>query len=145
VKKALRILGFAGLAVGVLAYPAAFAMDRVAGQDVILVSPRDEAQIAIERFNWESEGSPKAPVHIAEIYGNPFEKGRPMRLVAPRAEALFHPPEAPEVTLFFKKDSENPFQAMTLWYFAFPATIGGLVAGALLLWLSCRKKAEPAA
>lgn len=144
-KKILRILGLAGLAVGVLAYPAAFAVDRAAGMDVILVSPRDEAGIAIERFNWESEGSPRAPVHIAEIYGNPFEKGAPTRLVFAKEGNLLRPKEDPATTLYLLRGDDHPLQAMTLWYFALPSTIGGLVAGAVLLWLSCRKGAAPAA
>ena len=144
-KKAFRILGIAGLAVGVLAYPAAFAIDQAAGVDVILASRYDEAVSAIERFNWQNEGSPRDPAQVAGIYGKPFNEGRPVRLVSPSKDALFHPPEAPEVTLYFKKDSDNPLQVKSLWFFALAATLGGLVAGGGLLWLSCRKKGAAAA
>jgi hypothetical protein len=137
VKKALRVLGFAGLAVGVLAYPAAFAVDRAAGTDALIVQAADADSVATNRGMWEINGSPKA--EVPGIYGSPTKA--PVRLVCAKAEALVRPPEDPSLTLYLMQAGDHPLQAQTLWYFALPATLGGLVAGALLLWLSGRKKA----
>jgi hypothetical protein len=142
-RKALRILGFAGLAVGVLAYPLAFAADRAAGVDAIVVAAADDKSVEVNRGLWELNDKPKDGV--ASIYGTPA-KGT-VRLVAPPADRVLHPKEDPSLTLYLARTGDHPLQAQTLWYFALPSTIGGLVAGTALLWIACRmkKKDAPAA
>jgi hypothetical protein len=139
--KPLRLLGIAGLALGVFAYPAVLLLDRSCGTEVIMIAPRDEGDVALERFNWTNEGARKEPHLVAEIYGKPFDKGETKRLLSPDAAKILHPKEDPTVTLFLKGDQDNPLQVQTLWYFAPFLAAGGLGAGGLLFWLSCRKKA----
>lgn len=131
-KKVLRALGFAGLAVGALAYPAAFALDRAAGTDALIVTAADAAIVEVNRAGWD--GTSK--VEVPGLYGSPF-KGTE-RLVFADPANLLHPKEDPSQTLYLLKGSDHPLQAQTLFYFALPATVGGLLAGAALLWLACR-------
>ena len=136
----LRVLGFAGLALGVLAYPAAWAVDRAAGTEVLIVMARDAASEETERGLWELNGSERA--EAASIYGTPTKE--PVRLVFADPARVLRPKEDPSLVLYLLRDGD---QAQTLWYFALPATAGGLVAGAALLFLSSRmkrKKADPA-
>lgn len=135
-KKALRILGFAGIAAGVLAYPAAFAMDRAAGTDALIVQAADPVSVETNRGLWELNGSEKA--EVPGIYGSPTKA--PTRLVCAKAANLLQPKEDPARTLYLLKGDDHPLQAQTLWYFALPSTIGGIVAGTVLLWLSRRRK-----
>lgn len=135
-RKVLRLLGFAGIAVGVLAYPLAFAADRAAGVDALVVAAADDRSVEVNRGLWELNDRPKDGV--ASIYGTPA-KGT-VRLVAPPADRILHPKEDPSLTLYLSRAGDHPLQAQTLWYFALPTTIGGLVAGAGLLWLACRMK-----
>ncbi len=131
-KKVLRVFGFAGLAVGVLAYPAAFALDRAAGTDALVVTAADAAIVEVNRATWD--GTSKA--EVPGLYGSPFKA--PERIVFADPANLLHPKEDPTQTLYLLKGSDHPLQAQTLFYFALPATIGGLIAGAALLWLACR-------
>jgi len=140
-KKALRILGFAGIAVGILAYPAAFAVDRAAGTDALIVQAADPASVETNRGLWELNGGEKA--EVPGIYGSPTKA--PTRLVCANSANILQPKEDPAVTLYLLKGDDHPLQAQTLWFFALPSTIGGVVAGAVLLWLSCRKRAVPGA
>lgn len=140
-KALLRGLGFAGIAVGVLAYPLAFAVDAAAGQDLLIVEASgDSAAVDANRGIWELEGSPKSGV--AGIYGTAGKA--PTRLVLVPADKILRPKEDPSLAIYLKQAGDHPTQAQTLFYFALPATIGGLVAGAALLFLASRKK-EPAA
>ena len=138
-KKALRALGIAGLAVGVFAYPAAWAVDRAAGVDALVVAAADPASVETNRGLWELNGSEKS--EVAGIYGAPSKA--PVRLVRPAEANVLHPKEDPALTLYLLRADDHPLQAQTLWYFALPATIGGLVAGAALLLFA--RRAKPAA
>jgi len=138
VKKVLRILGFAGIAVGVLAYPLAFALDSAAGVDALVVTAADDATVEVNRATWDGKTKSEVP----GLYGSPFKA--PERIVFANKANLIHPKEDPSQTLYLLRTGDHPLQAQTLFYFALPSTIGGLVAGAALLWLACRmgKKAE---
>ncbi len=140
-KKALRILGFAGLAVGVLAYPAAFVVDRAAGIEVVVVQAADTASVETNRGLWELNGGEKA--EVPGIYGTP-SKGTE-RVVFAREADLLRPKEDPSRTLFLKREGNKELQSQTLWYFALLFSIGGIGAGAALLWLSGRGKGTAAA
>jgi hypothetical protein len=140
--RVLRVLGYAAFGLGVLAYPLAFAMDRAAGIEALVVTASDDASVAANRGLWELDGKPKDGV--AAIYGTPSKT--PARLVGAPADRILHPKEDPSLTLYLLRTGDHPLQAMTLYYFALPATLGGLVAGTALLWYVCRrKKSAPAA
>ena len=139
-KRLLRGLGFAGIAVGVLAYPLAFAAGAAAGRELLVVEAAgDAAAVEANRGLWELNGSPKGK-SAAEIYGSVQNTER--LLFVPEEKVLV-PKEDPSLSLYLKKPGDHPLQAQTLLYFALPATIGGLVAGGALLFLASRRK-EPA-
>ena len=138
-KSLLRGLGFAGIAVGVLAYPLAFGANAVLGQDLLVVEAADAASVDANRGLWELDGSKKDGV--AAIYGTPRPPAARLLLVP--ADRVLHPKEDPSLAIYLKRAGDHPTQAQTLVFFALPATIGGLVAGAALLFLASRKK-EPA-
>jgi hypothetical protein len=131
VRGILKVLGLLGLAVGVLAYPLAFAVDRAAGREVLIVTAWESEVVELNRSLWD--GTKK---EVPGIYGTPT--GEPVRLVGPPAGKLLQPEEDPSVTLYLKRGDDHPLQAQTLWYFALPATVAGLVAGALLLLVGSR-------
>lgn len=130
--KVLRFLGFAALAVAVLAYPAAWAIDRAAGTEALIVSAADEASVDANRGLWELNGKPKG--EVASIYGTPSKE--PARLIAPPAEKILHPKEDPSLTLYLAKGSDHPLQAQTLWYFAPLAIVGAFVAVFILVQIA---------
>ena len=136
----VRNLGIAGLAVGVLAYPAAWAVDRAAGEEVLVVQAADPSSVETNRGLWELNGSAKE--EVPGIYGSPTKA--PVRLVFAEAANVLRPKEDPTRALYLLREDDHPLQARTLYFFALPATVAGLAGGALLLWLSCRRKAEPA-
>jgi hypothetical protein len=139
VKRLLRVLGIAGLLLGVLAYPAAFAVDAACGRDLLIVEASGDAgAVDTQRGLWEIDGSPKAGVPA--IYGTPRGVER---LVLVPEEKVLRPKEDPSLSIYLKKQGDHPNQAQTLYYFALPAAIGGVVAGALLLLLASRMKAAP--
>jgi hypothetical protein len=141
VKALLRWLGFAGIAVGVLAYPLAFGADAALGQDLLIVEAAgDPAAVDANRGLWELDGSPKDGV--AKIYGTPRPPAARLLLVP--ADKILHPKEDPSLAIYLKQSGDHPTQAQTLVFFALPATIGGLVAGGALLFLASRKKAPAA-
>jgi len=138
-KRLLRVLGIAALLLGVLAYPAAYAVDAAAGRDLLIVEGVDAASVDANRGLWEIDGSPKAGVPA--IYGTP--RGVERLVLVPDAKVL-RPKEDPSLSIYLKEAGDHPNQAQTLYYFALPAAIGGLVAGAALLLIASRMKAAPA-
>ena len=139
-KGLLRGLGFAGIAVGVLAFPLAFGADAALGQDLLVVEAADAASVDANRGLWELEGSKKEGV--AAIYGSPRPPAA--RLVLVPDDKVLRPKEDPSLAIYLKQAGDHPTQAQTLFFLALRATIGGLVAGGALLWLASRKKAPPA-
>ena len=133
----LRPLGAAALAVGVLAYPAAWAVDAVAGRDLLVVEAADAAAVEVNRGLWELNGSPKA--EVAGIYGPPVGKGA-TRLVGVPESKVLRPKEDPTLAIYLKAADDHPVQAQTLYYFALPAALGGTVVGAGLMLLAARRK-----
>lgn len=134
----LRALGIAGIAVGLLAYPSAFALDRAAGQDLLIVEAGDAASVDANRTLWELDGSKKEGV--PSIYGTP--RGVARLVLVPEAKVL-HPKEDPSLAIYLKTAGDHPNQAQTLYFFALPATIAGLVAGTALLLVASRMKGPP--
>jgi hypothetical protein len=137
----LRGLGLAGLAVGLAAYPLALAVDRASGTELLPVTAADAASVDANRGLWELNGSPKK--EVASIYGTPA--GRPERIVFADAAKVLHPKEDPSLALYLVAREDHPLQARTLYYFALPATVGGIVAGAALLLLARRMAAKATA
>ena len=134
-KGLLRVLGFAGLAVGVLAYPAAWGVGAAAGRDLLIVEAADAASVEANRGLWEIDGSEKKGV--PGIYGTPRGVER---LVLVPADRVFRPREDPSLAIYLKRAGDHPTQAQTLFFFALPSTIGGLVAGGAFLFLASRRK-----
>ena len=139
-KKALRILGIAALAVGVFAYPLAYAVDRASGLDVVVVQAADPASVETNRGLWELNGGEKS--EVAGIYGTPSKEIE--RIVFASEADLLRPKEDPALTLFLKRDGNKEIQSQTLWYFALLGTMGGLAGGGLLFWIGSRGKASEA-
>jgi hypothetical protein len=140
VKALVRVLGASALALGLLAYPAAFALDRSSGRDLlIVVAAADAGAVETQRGLWEIDGSPKEGV--PSIYGTP--RGVERLVLVPEGKIL-RPAEDPALSLYLKAPGDHPVQAMTLYYLALPAALGGVVAGAGLLFAASRMKAPPA-
>jgi hypothetical protein len=144
-RRGLKVLGIASLAVGVLAYPAAWAVDAWAGVDVLMVTAApDEATVETNRGMWELNGSPKE--EVASIYGSPPRGGGLTRLVILKQERILRPKEDPSLVLYLLPKDEHPVQAMTFWYFALPVSVGGILAGGALLLVARRmgrKRPDP--
>jgi hypothetical protein len=140
--KALRAISLASVAAGVLALPAAWALDRAAGRELLPVLAADAATVAVNR-ELRSEGDP-----VAALYGAPAEK--PVRLLFVPAEKILVPEEDRSLALYMKQEGDHPLQAQTLYFFGGWATAGFLLSGlaglAVASLLSRRAKAAaPAA
>ena len=131
---ALKSLGVAGFVLAGLAYPAAWGIDRAAGLEVLPVVASDAASVETNRGLWALNDGPKADV--PGIYGTPA--ARVDRIVFSDAAKVLHPKEDPSLTLYLVSREDQHLQAQTLWYFALPMTVGGLVAGTALLLLGRR-------
>jgi hypothetical protein len=140
VKRLLRLLGAAGLALGVLAYPAAWAVDAAAGRDLLIIEAAAADAVDAQRGLWEIDGSPKEGV--PSIYGTP--RGVERLVLVPPGKVLV-PKEDPALSIYLKAAGDHPTQAMTLYFFALPAAVGGIVAGAALLLVASRMKGAAAA
>ena len=134
-------LGILGMAVGALAYPAAWGIDRASGIEVLQVWAAAPADVETNRGLWELNGSEKT--EVAGIYGTPT--GQPQRVVFVDLAKVIHPREDPALALFLAAKEDHPLQAQTLYYFALPATVGGLVVGAALYLFARRRKGAPEA
>jgi hypothetical protein len=130
-----KVLGAGALAVGALVYPAAWALDRAAGIDLLIVTAADDASVAANRGLWEMDGGPKK--EIPSIYGTPGKE--PMRFVFVPAERVFRPKEDPSLALYLLREGDHPLQSQTLYFFALPTAIGAVVTGVILLLLGRRK------
>jgi hypothetical protein len=126
----------AAVALGVLAWTAAFAADRVLGRDVVLVVPYDDAEAETRRALWRADGSPRTARDVAAVHGQVLGE---VRAVAPRADRLVRPEEDPAVALLLVEPrGGRPLQARTLYY---AAKVGAAVlAAAALLALAARRR-----
>lgn len=137
-----KLLGFGALAVGALVYPAAWALDRAAGIDLLVVTAADDVSVAANRGLWEMDGSPKK--EVPSIYGTPAKE--PVRFVFVAADRVFRPKEDPSFSLYLLRQGDHPTQARSLYFFALPTAIGAVLTGVVLLLLGRRaaKAAPPA-
>ena len=134
-------LGILGVAIGALAYPVAWGIDRASGIDVLQVWAAPAKEVEFKRGMWELNGSERDGV--AGIYGTPT--GKSERVVFIDTAKVLHPREDPALTLYLAAQQDHPLQARTLYFFALPTTIGGLVVGAALFLIARRKKGVAAA
>lgn len=128
--------GTAALALGLLALPAAWAADRAAGRDVLLVTAADPASVEVQRGLWELDGSPRAGVPA--IYGTPSKE--PVRVVFAGEDRILRPKEDPSLALYLKQGDDHPLQARTLYYAGVPAAVGGILVGAAMLLVGRRRR-----
>ncbi len=122
IKKHLRMLAFVvGFGGAAATFLMAGALDRLAGREVLIVSPYDSATIELNRV-LHGPGDP-----VAEIYGNPLSQD--VRVLFVDSDRIIHPQEEPSLNLLpvDKTAGENPLQVQTLWFFA-RFIIGGLLA-----------------
>ena len=130
-----KVLGLGAIAVGAFVYPAAWALDRGAGIDLLIVTAADDASVAANRGLWEMDGSPRS--EVSSIYGTPAKE--PVRIVFVAADRVLRPKEDPSLSLYLLRQGDHPLQAQTLYFFALPTAIGALLTGAVLLLLGRRK------
>ncbi len=131
--------GVAALAAGLGVLPAAWAVDRAAGREVLLVAAADDASVDANRGLWVLNGGAKA--EVPAIYGTPSKEA--VRVVLAGEGNLLHPKEDPSLTLYLKSGDDHPLQSQTLYYFGVPTAIGGVLAGLALLFVA-RRTAKPA-
>lgn len=125
------------LLVGFLAYPAALAVDLLAGKDVWMIEPKDPAIVATEREDWKREQKPGAKARaeeVAGLYGSVF--GRERVLFA-SSDRVFSPEEDPSISVLnlWKSKGENPLQARTVRFLGLWTSIGAAIVGVLGLVL----------
>ena len=135
-----KLLGVGALVVGALVYPAAWALDRAAGVDLLIVTAADDASVAANRGLWEMDGGPKK--EVPSIYGTPGKE--PMRFVFVGSDRVFRPKEDPSLSLYLLRAGDHPLQAQTLYFFALPTALGAVMTGAARLLLG-RRAARTAA
>lgn len=134
-KTLLRTLGIGAVAVGLLALPGAWIVDRAAGRDLLVVEAHAGDVVETNRALWELDGGGREAV--PSIYGTP--RGVERLLFVP-PEKIVSPAEDPGSSLYLKAAGDHPFQAQTLWYFGVPTAIGAVLVGGGLLLASRRKK-----
>ncbi len=132
-------LGIAAVVVGVVAYPAAWLVDRVWGRDVIaLQADPDAAQIEVSQATFDDtlKGAERLDA-IVDIYG-----GTPRRppvaeryLFVPEGEVV-HPKEDPSLSLLRARQGGGyRYQSKSLLFLAAAAAVGALAGGVALLVL----------
>jgi hypothetical protein len=138
-RMARRLLLIGGFAGAMLLVVSGFLLDRVTGQDVLLIIPHDSATVELNRSLF-LPGDP-----VAELYGNPLQNT--VRVIMPPSARLLRPPEDPSLLLLAvdKEAGENPLQARTVWFFLQFAAPTMLVLGVIGLFLpaSARKRQAP--
>ena len=126
IRRLLLLGGFGG---AMLLPATGFLLDRLTGQDVLLIVPHDAPTVELNQSLF-LEGDP-----VAELYGNPL--AAPIRVILPAADRLLRPTEDPTLLLLRvdKAAGENPLQARTVWFFlkfSVPAMLGLGVLGLFL-------------
>ena len=147
--KLLLALSIAGV---VLAYPLAYGLEQVAGQEVVRITPSDPALVQLNRQSFDpafdiDQSAPPAKQKqqlrraIAELYGQ--NASEPEVLVFLDESRIIQPPEDPSLTLYQVVGEEHPTQAKLLYFIAkfvsIACAIGGLVLFGLLRWLGKRQ------
>jgi len=117
---------------------AAWVLDTVYAREVLIITPHDPRQVALNRQLWV-EGDP-----VPDVYGVPTNE--PVRVLFPDPARLIRPAEAATgMTLLAvdKQAGENPLQVRSVWFIAWRAAagfaLGALMALGLLVWNSRRR------
>ena len=146
----LKVGTIVAAAIAILAFPAALALDAIAGKDAWLVADgKDPAIVALEKSQWKAEhpdGKAANPREIVDLYGSPLGDA-PVRVIAVSSERLVTPSEDPSLTVLrVDKSRENPLQKQTVDFAAMWAAVGaGAAALVGLLVLRLSRKRAPAA
>jgi hypothetical protein len=137
-----RRVALAAAGLGVLAWAAAFAVDRALGRDVVVVVPhRDAAEADVARALWRADGSPRTPRDVASVHGRVVDE---TRVVVRDEGRLRRAEEDPAVALYpVDPDDGRPVQVRTV-YFAARVASAVLAAVALLTLLLGRRREAPA-
>ena len=138
-RRLIRFGVFLAAGLAILAYPAAFCLDRFAGRDAWFVADgKDPAIVKLERDQWAAEhtsGGSRDPKEIADLYGSRLGE-HALRVILFSNDRLITPSEDPSMTLLrVEKSRENPLQKQTVDFFALWTAIGGGVAAVLGLLL----------
>jgi hypothetical protein len=105
--------------------PSAILLDRVFGVDVLLISPHDEATVALNR-SLHADGDP-----VAEIYGNPLRK--PVRVVLLSERNVIRPVEDSSLALLpVGGGAPRPLQMQTVFFVARYAILALLLLSLLI-------------
>lgn len=134
----LRIFLVLAAALAVAVPGAAYVLDEAFAQDVLIITPHDPRQVALNRQLW-MEGDP-----VPEIYGVPTNE--PVRVLLPDEARLIRPAESgtgPTLLAVDKQAGENPLQVRSVWFVAWRAAAGfglaALLAAGLLAWTGRRR------
>lgn len=122
-------LGLAAVALAILVWPLAWALDSQA-KDVQLIAPFDAATVTANRAIFDPADSSDEREVIA-IYGSPY--GERQRILFADESKLIRPSERPALILLRKDSDDNPLQMTTVWYLARALSLGALFGGVLLL------------
>ena len=135
-RKALTILAVAALAVAAAAYPAAWAIDRSGGREVVFVEGFDAAQVDVNKELFDDTGlTPEDRRRaVVEIYGSAGAKAVPERVVFVKDEDLVVPDEDRTLALLDTRN-RHPVQAKSLYFGASRVVVGALIAAAVAFLL----------
>jgi hypothetical protein len=139
-KKAATFLMWAALAAAVLGYPAAYAIDKGAGRDVVILKSAADAS-TVEAQREQFDDSEKDPVKrreaIVEIYGS-SPKADIERVLFVSPADVIEPKEDPSFALLKPKaDGSQAIQAKSAYFAAKLAAMAG--GGAFLALLILRR------
>ena len=138
-RRLIRLGGWLAAGIAVLAFPAAWLLDTLAGGDYWLYEPKADAPtLALEKAQWKADhadGRGGSDEEVVSIYGAPFSRER---VILAAADRVHRPEERPSLALLEvrKSKGENPLQARTVSLLARYAALGGAVVALLGLVLS---------
>ncbi len=134
-------------ALAILAYPTAVLLDKVYGQDVVLVSLNDAETQETNRQLFELTVDPgslkpaELRAQVVAIYGVDPKPGETERVLVFDDARVIRPAELPDLALMQSGADANgdyPYQAQSARYLAGSVTLGGFVAAIVLLLVRAR-------
>jgi hypothetical protein len=131
----VRAVAVVAASVALLAWPAAFAVDRLLGLDAVVVRPFPPAEVDRHRAAFAARAAGAEDEDVARLYGESF--GR-FRVVVRDDGRVLHPPEKPSLAIYRAEDGV-PLQARTVFFAARFAAVGGAVL-ALVAFLATRRR-----
>jgi hypothetical protein len=139
VRRLTKPLLWAALGVAILAYPAAYAVDRACGTDVVLLAGQAyDAKAAKQRrdeYDDSIKDTDERRKAIAEIYG-PTTKAEVLRVLFVDEAQIIRPEEDKSLALLAQdKDGAHRIQAASAYFVAGRAGLGGAAAAVILLIL----------